>query len=382
MKKNICFFVDSIFSLGGIQRVVTSLCNELCNDYNITVISQYDVNSNQRVDYGLNKSVKTITIDNNLFYIDKLIFAPIRGIRFLINKFKIKNRFSKIIMNYDYKIFKRRRLIKYLNNQKIDYVLCTGMKNCIYISKLKNKINSKIIGCWHSSFENYYSDYSNDEILGTLKNLDKTIVLTKHDAKQVKQYYNIDVNQIYNFISNNPIDKSSLKNKTFLTVGRYDEIKGYDRMIRLFSEFYKNNKDWELLLVGEGSERPNLQKIIDDLNLNQCVKLTGKTDNVEKYYKEATVFLMTSYGEGFPMVIVEAMKYGLPIVAYDIPVLHEMLPNDDFIIPQDDSKKFVNAMNKLAEDEKLRKKISTDNIEKCKDFYVENIINKWNKVLK
>ena len=379
--KKICIYMDSIYSLGGIERVVTSLCNKLISDYDITIVCQY--NAKNKVNYNLNNKIKVVIIDNSLLYIDKIIFFPIRTIRFLISKFKIKNVFTNKVMNFDYKVFKKHRLINFFNNQKFDYILSEGLNNNIYLSKIKNRINSPIIGCWHSNYDNYFDgSHEVKDILSSMTKLDKTIVLSKHDAAQVKKYYNIDVNQIYNFISNDQVDKSSLKNRTFLAVGRYDKIKGYDRLIKLFNDFYKTNNDWNLLIVGEGSERHNLQKIIDDLNLNNCVKLTGKTNDVEKYYKDASIFLMTSYGEGFPMVIVEAMKYGLPVVAYDIPVLHEMLPNDDFIISQDDSKKFVNAMIELVEDEKLRNQIGIINSKKCKDFYEDKIIKQWKEILK
>ena len=380
--KKICFFVDSIFTLGGIQRIVTNICNELCNDYNITIICQYDTKNSQKINYNLSNNVNVKIIDNSFYGIDKIIFAPIRFLRFTIRKLKLNNKLSKKIMNYEYKIVKNKRLLRYFDKEKFDYILSEGLNNCIYISKLKKNINSPIIGCWHSSFENYILLYDNDSIEKSLKVLDKTIVLSQHDKKMIKKRFNVDVEYIYNFIDSNRVNNSSLNNNVFLAVGRYSKEKGYDRLIKIFSCFNSYNKNWKLYIVGDGPEKEKLQSLIDELKLSDKVILTGKTNNIDFYYNEASILLLTSYFEGFPMIVLEAMKYGLPIIAYDLPILKEILPKNNAIVDQDDIDKYVLEMNRFANNKELRTTIGKNNIIKCRDFYKDKIINKWNNILK
>ena len=371
--KKICFYVDNIYTLGGIQRIVTDMANKLKDKYDITIINQYFIKDDKRCNYNLDKKIKVKTISNDFFFLDKIIFAPLRIIRYLIIHFKLSNNVAKSILNYDYKIFKKIKLINLINDEKYDYVLAEGLYNCIYMSKLRNRINSKIIGCWHSSYYNYIKDYNELDIINSLSTIE-TIVLTKYDSKLIKEKYGIDVKYIYNFISSEPVKTSTLNNKNFIAVGRYHNVKGFDRLIRNFSKL--SNKDWNLLIVGEGLERKKLQSIINDLKLNDS------TDNIDDYYRQGGIFLLSSYGEGFPMVVLEAMKYGLPIIAYDIPVLHEMLPNDDYIVDQNDDKSYIHLMEKLCNNEELRNKVGADNSKKCEDFYDYLIIKRWISLLK
>ncbi len=379
--KKICFIVDNIYSLGGIQKIVTELSNKLVDKYKITIINQYNKKNKRIYDYKLDKKINVLTIDNNFFFIDKIIFFPFRLLRFIILKLKINNSFSNRIMSFDYKIIKRRRFIRFFNKEKFDYILAEGFNNCFYMAKIKDYMNSKIIGCWHSSYFNYYNLYNEKDIIYSLKRIN-TFVLTKYDAFLIKEKYNIDVNYIYNFIDSKKIETADLSNKTFVAVGRYNSIKGYDRLIDIYNDFFNYNKEWKLYIVGDGPEHDKLQKLIDINNLSNNIILTGGTNNVEKYYKKSSVFLMTSYGEGFPMVILEAMKFGLPIIAYDIPVLHEILPNNKYIVEQNDKRQFVNLMVNLSKSEELRKKIGYKNMIKCRDFYDTIIVKKWLDILK
>lgn len=379
--KKICFYVDSIYTLGGIQRVVTSLCNELCDSYEITVVCQQEVKN--KVNYNLKKNVKVVVIDNSFFHIDKIIFSPIRAMRFLINKIKIKNRITNKILSFDYKIFKRKRLIYFFNKSKFDYILSEGLKNNIYLSKLKKNINSIVIGCWHSNYDNYIkSGYSIEEIKKSIQLLDKTIVLSKYDVNMIYDNLKLKVDYIYNFVPSNTVNKSSPENNIFLSVGRYDKVKGYDRLIKIFKKFCNYDNSWKLFIVGEGAERKKLEQLIKKLSLEKQVILTGKTDSVDDYYNKASIYLMSSYGEGFPMVIVEAMKHSLPIIAYSIPVLYEILPDEDNLIEQDDEETYLRKMIELSSNLSLMNKYGEANLHKAENFYENKIIEQWKSILK
>ena len=382
--RKICFYTDTVFTMGGIQRIVTNLCNSLCNDYSITIICEHNTKKKDKINYNLNNNIKVKIIDNNFIISDTIIFAPIKASKFFIRKLKLnKTKFGKKVLDFDYKVFKRKRLIRFFREEQFDYILAESLNCCLYLSKLKPKINSKIIGCWHSSYKNYLIDNTKEEIKKSIENLDNTIVLSKADVNLIKKDLNLNVDYIYNFISSKEMSfEKDYDKKILLTVGRYDKIKGYDRLIKIFNEFYKHDKQWKLLLVGDGLERKNLQNLINELHLNNNVILTGKTNNVEKYYKEASIFLFSSYGEGFPMVILEAMKYKLPIIAFDIPVLNEMLPSGEYIVEQNNQKKYLDLMKKLSKDNDLIEKIGKQNLEKCKEFYEEEIVKQWKELLK
>ena len=90
-----------------------------------------------------------------------------------------------------------------------------------------------------------------------------------------------------------------------------------DDIIKAFSKL--KNKDWNLYIIGDGDEFDNLSKLIKKLNLEGRVILTGYKNKkeIEKYMLDSSLFLMASVSEGLPMVLLEAMSYGIPCIAYE-----------------------------------------------------------------
>jgi glycosyltransferase involved in cell wall biosynthesis len=106
--------------------------------------------------------------------------------------------------------------------------------------------------------------------------------------------------------------------------------KGFDILIKAFALFARQNKEWRLNIVGDGPEKENLQKLINDNKLSDRVTIYSFTKDIQKFYSSASVFVLSSRWEGFPLVIMEALAHGLPIIASDIPVCREFLRNIDF----------------------------------------------------
>jgi GalNAc-alpha-(1->4)-GalNAc-alpha-(1->3)-diNAcBac-PP-undecaprenol alpha-1,4-N-acetyl-D-galactosaminyltransferase len=103
--------------------------------------------------------------------------------------------------------------------------------------------------------------------------------------------------------------------KNILAVGRLNRLKGFDRLIKAFSHL--DQKDWKLAIIGEGSERNNLENLIYDLNLEAYISMPGRTKAIEKWYKKSAIFVLSSRIEGFPNVLCEAMAYGCACVSFD-----------------------------------------------------------------
>lgn len=101
--------------------------------------------------------------------------------------------------------------------------------------------------------------------------------------------------------------------------------------------------DWRLLIIGDGPERDALRRQIEDAGLERQVSLLPATANVADYYRQASLYLMTSRYEGLPMVLIEAMSFGLPLVAYDCKTGPAELIDDGvngYLVPDDDAAAF------------------------------------------
>lgn len=148
------------------------------------------------------------------------------------------------------------------------------------------------------------------------------VTLTDRDKKLwLDKYPNIKANilNIPNSILPTQSDSlPSLKFKTVLAIGRPIEVKGYDMLLEAWKVVCQDIKDWKLCIVGlDCKEVAQLRDISLNLNITDNIELLQPKKNISDYYLSASIFCMTSRFEGFPMVLLEAQSFYLPIVAFD-----------------------------------------------------------------
>jgi len=157
-------------------------------------------------------------------------------------------------------------------------------------------------------------------------------------------------------IVENKKEKRLNENFIFLTVGRLVKVKNISMQIEAISEVIKKYTKFELWIIGDGKEKENLKFKIKNLNLESNIKLLGWQENLDKFYSQADVFLLTSNYEGWGMVVIEAAFYKLPIIMTNVGCADEIIKNNlnGIIIPVGDKKNFVEAMLKIIKDKILR----------------------------
>lgn len=383
----ICFLYESVFTLGGVQRCITILSNYLVNKgYDISVICTNTKVPLNRETYGLDEKVKVIfTKKQNTFR--KVINRCLQLIRKLNYRTRILKKHTKIL-DYVYYYYYGKYVQKIVDEEKFDILI--GCGEYAKLTSLIDREGMKKIGWQHSTYDLYFNsknklfwneDASIDKMI---KILDKYIVLTLDDKIKIKELKNIDSQAIYNPVSFNQEEKSKLENKKFLALGRLNKVKGFDILINNFKEFNKINKEWTLDIAGDGPERENLEKQVKDLKLEKYVNLLHRKDNVKEIYKQASIYCMTSRREGFPLVILEAMESGLPIIAYDMPCMREIFVNNNegIIIENRDNEKYVQKMLELANNKDKREEIAGNAIKRAKNFSIENIGKQWEELFK
>lgn len=175
-----------------------------------------------------------------------------------------------------------------------------------------------------------------------------------------------------------------LKEKTVLYVGRLlEKHKQVSRILRVWRYIEANEelKDWRLQIVGDGPSRPVYEQMVKELGLTH-VSLEGY-QNPLPYYKKASLFVMTSAYEGFPMTLVESQQNGVvPIVMDAYSSLHDIITNGEngMIIPDGDIKAFSMSLAILMTDDDKRKKMALAGMNSCKQYQVSHIVDKWEKI--
>ncbi|MFK4000678.1 glycosyltransferase family 4 protein [Psychrobacter namhaensis] len=215
---------------------------------------------------------------------------------------------------------------------------------------------------------------------------DAVVTLTERD----KQYWlkgtqhKSQITAIANPCPYPPQDYIEKENtKTVLAIGRLTQIKGFDLLLEAWIHVNQSMPDWKLVIVGEGDDRANLTEFVIENKLADSVELVGNTTDVSKYYREAEIFCLSSRYEGFGMVLIEALAFGLPIVSFDCEVGPAEILEDtgSILVPQNDISEFALSLIDLMQDDERRKMISIKSKEKAKIYQPENIIDQWVSLL-
>lgn len=295
--KKLLFGITSL-TIGGAERVLVDLANELCEKYEITIFTIYP---NGEFEKGLSPKIKLKSLYNKQY-------KELSKMQKLLNPLSIllrqKNIYKKHIKSdYDVEIAFLEgpitRLFATTNKatQKIAWIHNDITK--VFGNSLKSRIKKLLDKRTYSQF-NKLVFVSNDNKI-------KFENFYKNNTVEKMVIYNyIDKNKVIeksNEIPDNQFDKNSIN---FVTVSRLVEQKAIDRLIsvhtRLIKEGYKHN----FYIIGDGPEKDKLEKIISNNQVQETFKLLGKRENPYPYMKQADYFCLLSHFEGYPMVVIEA----------------------------------------------------------------------------
>ncbi|MGO4524742.1 glycosyltransferase [Microvirga sp. 2MCAF35] len=144
-----------------------------------------------------------------------------------------------------------------------------------------------------------------------------------------------------------------------ISVGRLTVAKGFDILIRAFSQVNRSCPSAKLLIVGGGDDHDRLVQIIDELGAHHYVQLTGARSDVGKLMAAADAFVLPSLWEGLPMVLLEAMAAGLPVIATDVGDVSTVIKDGaGILVPPADEEKLAHALTEVASKAELRAALS------------------------
>ena len=193
------------------------------------------------------------------------------------------------------------------------------------------------------------------------RKFDSFVVLTEEDKTYWGNMPNISV--IPNAALPMPL-KSDCTAKRVIAVGRLDYQKGFDRLINVWELVKKNSasEGWRLDIFGQGEWLDMLEEMIQSKGLSDSTKINVPTDEIAKEYAGSSILAMTSHYEGFPMVMIEAMSAGLPVVTFDYKCGPRDIISDGIdglIVPDGDLNAFATALLGLMADDNRRKQMGS-----------------------
>ena len=374
---------------GGVENAVSSLANNLCDAYDIEIVSVYKLYDKPA--YKLNDKIKVT------YLINSDIAIRVDEYKKLLKKGRLFKLFKVLFRDYKFHIFrligdmyssvktlkdKKNLMIDYIKNMKTDIVLSTRSEHNILVSKYAKD-------CKKIAWEHNHGDikYIND-VINSCYNIDSLVLVSKELYNLYKENNKNDKLKLFyipNIVDSVPTSKSKLNNKKIVSVGRLVEVKGFGDMIDVMKLVHEKDKDITLEIIGDGDLYDHLDQKIKDNNLNDVVTLSGFKDKeyINNSLVNSSLFLLTSHSESFGIVVIEAMAAGVPTVAFSSAEgLRELIDSENgALIDNRNINEMADKIIELFSNRKILKDMGKASYSKSLNYTGDKVYKSWLDVM-
>lgn len=364
---------------GGVEMAISLLSNALIKrGYDITILSIYNMGTPA---YKLDPAVKIIYLtdvkpNQEAFYKawnDKAFGKMLKEGLYALKVLYLKKNSMK-------------KMIKSINE---GVIISTRNEHSVLLSKYGNKNVFKIAQLHHDHafIKKYLCDFKKN-----YRNIDYFVLLTeglKNEVEEIMKGHNEKTRciAIPNFLEDVSVSvELEKKEKIVVAVGRLHPVKGFERLIDLWQNVVEKHKDWQLRIIGGGGLEKNLKERVEALGLSRQIVIMGAMEHraVIEEMKKASLYVMSSYSEAFPFVLIEAMSNGLPVVAFDVRVGPRAIIDNNLnglLIADDKLAEFAEGIKMLMDDEEKRRSMSMCAMKKAQKFLEEEVMKQWCSIL-
>ena len=365
----------SILSLhlgyGGIEKSVCALANILIEKYEVEIATTYKLSEVPA--FYLNPKVKIKYLTTNMVPNKeewKQSIKKVKPIKFAKESYKSISTLSK----------RKKTMINYIKKCNSDVIISTRDIFNNWLSKY-GKIDTYKIG-WEHNHHHGNRIYASNLIKSSYK-LDALVLV----SNSLKEYYEREMTHcrcyyIPNILDEIPSNKSNLEEKRIISIGRLSKEKGFMDLLEIFKQVQKRKAEWRLDIIGDGNEKQFLQKYIDSNNLKEYIRLHGfqGKEYINNLLEKSSIYCMTSYTESFGIVLIEAMSYGIPCIAYSrAEGANDLIINNNngYLINNDNKDEYINKLIDLIDNKELRKKMGEKGIKTALNYTSDKVKTKW-----
>lgn len=293
---------------GGIERAITNIANGICDDYEVTIVSTYQIY--EEPFFPLNPRIKV-----------EYLLPHVSPNREALKKAKnhpllLMKELNKAIHIYR---LRKKAMVAYIKSCKSDIIITTRDIHNLWLSKYGRPGPIKI-----ATEHNHHNDNQKyiRKIITSVKNLDYFVLV----SKELQQFYQAKLQEsscqciyIPNSLDELPPKISPLTQKNIISIGRLVKEKGYEDLIEVMALLHQDYPDWTLTIIGSGVLKEKLERQIEEKNLQDTITLLGfqKKEVINRFFAKSSLYVMSSYTESFGIVLLEAFAYGIPCLAFD-----------------------------------------------------------------
>ncbi|WP_073947996.1 glycosyltransferase [Streptomyces kebangsaanensis] len=237
-----------------------------------------------------------------------------------------------------------------------------------------------VIGMTHESFETSRKSSRFARVKKYYKDVDRLLALTREDADRWAVEGMNNVGFMPNPLSIEPGTPSPRTEKVVANVGRLSHEKGVDLLLDAWAEAAPKQPGWTLRIYGRGEAEAQLRQQCARLGLEDSVDFAGQTDDVPGALRASSVFVQSSRGEGFPLVLLEAMATGVPCVAFDCaPGVREIVTHeeDGLLVRPGNTSELARHLVRLMSDAHLRDTMGDRALHNVRRFDPDVITQRW-----
>ncbi|MFV8335292.1 glycosyltransferase family 4 protein [Flavobacterium sp. RSP29] len=365
----IVFSTDQIYLHGGIEKVMTEKANYFTDVLGYEVFILTTEQKEKKPCYTLSSKIELTDLDIN-YIRDKSYFHP-------NNLVKIPHHF--------------RQWKKAIKNINPDFIIVCNYAFDFYwtpfclikIHKLKEFHSSKYF-VERARKKDYIFKKWNRSLDDFIESKYTRLIVLNEDEKEFYKSKNIEI--IPNPVTVPKDIQAKLQNKKAIAAGRIAPVKGYENAIRAWKEIASQETDWELHIFGQGEPEyvAQLQDLIRISNLEKNVFIKKAVEDLQHRMTDYSLYIMTSHTECFPMVLLESLAIGLPIVSFDCPTgPRNIITNneDGFLVENQSVKKLVVKILLLIKNEELRIEMGYKAKKNANRFATDRVMSKWKELL-